>query len=375
MKIAFVYDRVNKFGGAERVLLALHEIWPEAPLYTVIYDKQKVAWAKDFKIIPSFLNSYSFVQKNHELLPLLTPLAFENFLFEGYDVILSITSSDAKAILTKPATLHICYCLTPTRFVWSGYHDYVDEPGMYLLNGLAKVALKLLATNLRYNDYLTSRRPDVYFAISKTVAVRISKYYKQPSEIIYPPIDTDIFNTASIRRTKKIDKYYLIVSRLVPYKSIDYVISAFNKIGSKLIIVGNGLDEKRLKNASRINIEYVNGDLTDEKLCWYYQNCEALIFPGEEDFGLTAVEVQACGKPVIGYNRGGVTETVVPGVTGLFYRSKTSQALIDIINKFKITRFDADKCRMNALSYSKKKFQLKIEKTVKLVWNEYQKKL
>lgn len=366
MKIALIYDRVNKFGGAERVLLALHEIWPSAPIYTAIYNPSRARWSKFFRIIPSFMNKLPFSSTKHEIFPLLTPYAFESFNFDNYDVVISITSSDAKAIVTKPTTLHICYCLTPTRYLWSGYALYRHQPGVGIFNPFVRFAMNIFSPQMRMWDYILSHRPDRYIAISQTVAKRINSFYKRTAVVIYPPIDTKLFHPPA---RKKNSDYYLIVSRLVPYKKIDYAVAAFNQLGWKLKIIGGGIDADRLKKHARKNIEFVYGDLTDEKLCWYYQNCKALIFPGEEDFGLTSVEAQACGTPVIGYGIGGVSETIFPGKTGEIYVSQTTPVLIATVIKSRKKYYNVSDCRNNALRFSKQLFQKKIKNYIEDCWN------
>ncbi len=371
MNIAIVYDRVNKFGGAERVLLALAEIWPKAPLFTAVYDAKRASWSKGFKINTSFLKYLPFSATKHELYSLLTPYAFESFNFDNFDIVLSVTSSDAKSIVTKPQTLHICYCLTPTRYLWSSYADYLREPGAGILNPVARLCLKLVSYQMKYYDYIASARVDHFISISKTVAERISKYYRRKSDIIYPPVNTDVFYPKK-STVNSIDKYYLIVSRLVPYKRIDYVIFAFNRLGYRLKIIGKGIDEQRLRKISLGNIEFVGGDLTDENLCCYYQNCTALIFPGEEDFGIAAVEAQACGKPVIGYQKGGIEEIVIPGITGELYKIQDENNLIRIVSDFRPERYSSNDCRLNALNFSKSIFQKSIKTKVNQYWKSSQ---
>lgn len=361
MKVAIVYDRVNKFGGAERVLLSLHKIWPDAPLFTAVYNRRKATWAEVFKVRSSFLQKLPFASSRHEMYPFLTSLAFESFNLDKFQVVISVTSAEAKAIITKPDTLHLCYCLTPTRYLWSGYFDYLSEPGAGLLNPMIRKIMKLLSPGLRYADSLTSARPDKYIAISETVSDRIQKYYRRSAEVIFPPVNTDTFKQDS---KEKSGDYFLIVARLVPYKSIDYVISAFNSLGWKLKIIGRGLDEKRLKKLAAENIEFLINDLTDEKLCWYYQNCKGLIFPGEEDFGIAAVEAQSCGRPVLAYRSGGVTETVIKGKTGDFYDLREKDSLIKALKIFINTHYSPSNCRKNALRYSEELFQQKMTKLV-----------
>lgn len=366
MKIALVYDRVNKWGGAERVLLALHEIWPKAPLYTAVYNRATASWAKVFGVKSSFLQHLPFAKSTHELYPMLTPLAFESFDFSSFDVVLSVTSAEAKGIITKSNTLHICYCLTPTRYLWSGYQDYLDEPGMGVFNPLAQFLMKIFVPPLRSWDLKASKRPDFYLAISENVKGRIKRYYQRDSQVIYPPVDTDKFRPG---KGKSDEKYFLIVSRLVPYKKIDYAISAFNKLGWQLKIVGSGIDEKRLKSLAGNNIEFISSDLSDEKLCIYYQNCQALIFPQEEDFGLTPIEAQACGSPVIAYNGGGVKESVISGEIGELYNSQTEDSLITALKTFQKKQYSPSACRKNALRFSKEIFKKKMKKTIEQLWD------
>jgi len=367
MRLAFVYDRVNKFGGAERVLLALHEIWPNAPLFTAVYDKQKAAWANVFKVIPSYLRYLPDLLRRDKLLPLLTPFAFESMNFGNFDVVLSITSAEAKAVVTKPETLHICYCLTPTRYLWSGFADYLHQPGADFFNPMVRAFMRICINYLRVSDYISSNRPDIYIAISDNVARRIKKYYKKDARVLYPPIDLTKFKPG-VR--KKSNNYYLIVSRLVPYKRIDYAISAFNKLGSNLYIIGTGIDESRLRRLASENIKFL-GDLTDRELACYYQNCRALIFPGEEDFGLTAVEAQACGKPVIAFGNIGIKEIIIEGKTGLFYDTQSEDSLISALKIFKYNNYLPSECVYNAKRFSKLNFQRAMKESVEYYWQQH----
>ena len=204
LRVALVYDRVNKFGGAERVLLALHKIWPKAPLYTSVYDSQGAPWAKDFNVIPSFVQKFPLAKKKHEIYPWLMPFAFESFNlaqhrtgsgagFDKFDIVISVTSAEAKGIITKPETLHLCYCLTPTRYLWSSYEHYLKNPRYGVFNSLAELLMKPMLSNLRKWDKVASQRPDHYIAISKTVKKRIKKYYDRDADIIYPPVDIKKF--------------------------------------------------------------------------------------------------------------------------------------------------------------------------------------
>lgn len=373
VKVALVYDRVNKIGGAERILGVLHEIWPEASLYTSVYNPQTAPWAKIFpKVIPSFLKSFPFAM-HHELYAPLMPLAFESFTLDDYEVVISVTSEAAKGIITKPKTLHICYCLTPTRYLWSHHDDYFK-------NGLFRWLTSPIVSYLREWDKTASQRPDYYLAISENVALRIKKYYQREAEIIYPPVDTEKFNlksqssklkdTNQNSKVKEKMEYFLVVSRLVPYKRIDIAIEALNQLGWPLKIVGTGSEMGRLKGMARSNIEFL-GELTDRELLRYYQGCQALIFPQEEDFGLVSIETQACGKPVIAFGGGGALETVIQGKTGEFFYPQESQALIKRLKDFKDYDYSREECRENAEKFNKENFKKKFKNKVENLWQNY----
>lgn len=362
MKVALVYDRVNKWGGAERVLLALHEIWPDAPLYTAVYDPAGAPWAKDFKVVPSFLNRLPFAKKNHEKLALLMPLAFESFSFEGYDLVISVTSEAAKGIITKPETRHFCYCLTPTRYLWSGYEQYFDSAFRRLIGAPA-------VKYLRQWDLVAARRPDAMIAISDCVRRRIRKYYGRAAKVIYPPVDLERFKQGaksgpeSSPPIKVQDNYFLIVSRLVPYKRVDLAVRAFNKLGIPLKIIGTGGEAEKLKKTAGPNIEFL-GALTDREVLGYYRSCQAVVFPGEEDFGLVPLEAQACGRPVIALKAGGALETVVEGKTGRFFWPQTTDALVSVVKECLSQRFSVKDCRQNSQRFGQKLFRQKIKTAV-----------
>ena len=356
MKLAIVYDRVNKWGGAERVLLALHEIWPEAPLFTAVYDREHAAWADVFQVHPSFLQHVPFAKRRHELYPWLTPMAFESFNFDGFDVVLSVTSAEAKDIITKPGTVHICYCLTPTRYLWSGREEYEKS-------GVPGFGLRVIGSLLRRWDMVASTRPDYYLAISEHVEKRIKKYYHRDVEkVIYPPVDTQKFRTQNPRlRTQN---FFLCVARLVPYKRVDIVIDAFNELGWPLKIVGKGSAEIFLKKRAKQNIEFVGGDLTDAHMAAYYQEARAFVFGGEEDFGIVSLEAQACGKPVICYRKSGMAETVVEGKTGIFFNEQSVVSLVSALRTFDKGWYDSDLCRTQAERFGKARFINDMKATV-----------
>jgi len=385
MKVALVYDRVNKWGGAERVLLALHEIWSQAPLFTSVYNSKTAGWAKVFpKIIPSFLQKFPWAKTSHEIFSPLMPIAFESLDLSGYDLIISVTSEAAKGVLTSPHQLHLCYCLTPTRYLWSGYDDYFKTEKSRRLS-------RLLISYLRKWDKIAGQRPDGYVAISKTVQSRIKNYYHRESEVIYPPIDTDKFeirNPKSESNTKYLPcsprgvagrqagkilntKYFFVVSRLVKYKKVDLVIETFNRLGWNLKIAGTGRETNSLKTKAKNNIEFL-GQLTDQQLLSYYQNCEAVIFPQEEDFGITAVEAMAAGRPVIAYRAGGALEIVQEGLTGIFFNEQEPESLMAVLKSFRSDDFSPELIRQKALEFDQEKFKEKIRKFIDENWHRHQ---
>ena len=374
LRIALVYDRINKWGGAERVLLALHEIWPEAPLYTAVYDPAKAGWADVFTVRPSFLQYVPFAKHHHEWFPWATPMAFESFLFDDYVVVISITSAEAKYIITKPSTLHICYCLTPTRYLWSGYEEYARSSQL----------LTMMAPVLRRWDIVGSSRPDYYIAISQRVKARIEKYYGRSVEkVIYPPVDTDQSKVESPadakamagKRKSKVkevpDGYFLVVSRLVPYKRIDLIIEAFNQLRLPLVIIGSGREEKLLRPLASDTISFVSSYLTDAQLDAYYGSCRAFLSAADEDFGIAAVEAQAAGIPVIAYAQSGISEIVKDGITGILFPEQSKQAIIDAVQRFLQTRIQSSACTQNAHRFGKERFIKEMKATVERLHETY----
>lgn len=362
MRIALVYDRINKFGGAEQVLLGLHRLYPQAPLYTAVYQASGAPWAKVFpRVIPSFLQHWPWAKTHHELYPWLTAPAFEAFDFSGYDVVISVTSAEAKAIITRPQTRHICYCLTPTRYLWSHRKEYLAEPALGRW-------LKPLQRGLRQDDLVYSQRPDEYVAISKTVQKRIKKFYHRDSTIIYPPVDTRKFEVRSARYD--VQDYFLIVSRLVSYKRIDLAIRAFNRLKLPLVIVGRGRDQSRLRRLAGPTIKFT-GWVSDGELTGYYQHCRALIMPQEEDFGITGVEAQASGKPVICFARGGATETVVNNRTGIFFQTAAVDSLTQAVKQFGVRHWESALMTAQAHKFDQKVFLEKFKNLVEANWQKY----
>jgi len=362
MKIALVYDRINKYGGAERVLEALHDIWPDAPLYTAVYDKKNAVWAEGWDIRPSFLNTIPWVRKRHEWLAWITPFAFESFSFDEYDVVLSITSAEAKGIITKPETIHICYCLTPTRYLWSGSASYKQQNNFGIFDTVGKWIFTRMLPMLKRWDIIAAARPDAYIGISKRVQERIASYYnKKDVPIIYPPVQTEVFSRA---KPDTAPLQYIYVSRLVPYKRADLVIDAFNQLGLPLLVIGQGNQRKQLQKMAKKNISFITHHLTDKELVSYYQKCKSFVFASDEDFGIVVGEAQSAGVPAIVYSQSGAAEIIEHGVTGIIFETQTVEAIVNAIKKCETIPWDRTLIAEKAKRFDTKRFQNEIQKFV-----------
>lgn len=349
IKIAIVHDWLTTLGGAERVVSYFSDIFPDASIYTGIATKEIVAQNfKDKKIITAFKNKKN--TSNHKKYFPFFPTAFESFDLSDYDLVISSSSCCAKGIVTSPTALHICYCHSPMRYAWNFYNEYTKD----IKNPIKKKLIKYLMNYMRIWDVTSSSRVDYFIANSQNVSKRIKKYYNRDSVVISPPIDTNFFVP------KNVDKnYFLIVSRFVKYKKIDIAIQAFNELGLPLVILGDGPEYKNLDSIKHDNITIIRNP-DDETVKKYYQECKAFIFPGEEDFGLTPLEAQACGRPVIAYRKGGLLETVIDNKTGIFFDNQTSESLKNAIINFNSCTFDKDFIRKHAEDYNINNFKKRI---------------
>ena len=331
MRTAIVHDWLNQIGGAEDVLETLLEMYPGAPIYTSLYwrDKMPQHW-RQWDIRTSFINRLPLAQKRQQLYFPLYPMAFEQFDFSDYDLVLSNKSGFCHGVITGPETLHICYCLTPTRYVWR-YHQYAEQEN---LNSLQRAIMPPFLVNLRQWDRLAADRVDHFIAISQTIRQRIAKIYRRDSTIIYPPVDTSRFAPQGSS-----DNYFLIVGRLVPYRRIDVLIEAFNKMNKPLVIAGSGRDRERLEAMAGPTIEFL-GRVPDEDLPDLMARCRAFMWPGEEDFGISPIQAMAAGRPVIAYAAGGALETVIPGQTGALFDMQTAESIIEAVEQFDEQSFD-----------------------------------
>ncbi len=363
MRVALVHDYLNQYGGAERVLEAFCEIWPSAPVYTLIYDKKRTGYAfEGRRIRTSFLQKIPFIKAHHRPFLMLMPLAIESLDFSKYDVVISDSASFAKGVITRSGTLHICYCHTPTRYAWDDSHKYIKEFGY---PGFIKRIIPVFMNYLRIWDSVAAKRPDKFIANSHFVAKRIKKYYGEESQVITPPVKSEIFYVSP-----ELDNFFLMVARFLPYKRLDMAIEAFNQLGWRLKIVGDGPEFSRLEAMAGPTIEFL-GLVSDEKLRDLYARCQAFIFPQEEDFGITAIEAMASGRPVIAYKAGGALEIVCEGESGLFFNEQTADSLIGALKQFRSENFDPQRIRQSAMKFDKEIFKEKIKEFVKKSWEEY----
>jgi len=353
MKVALVHDYLNQMGGAERVVMAFHEIFPDAPVYTSIYDPKHVDPAfQRMDIRTSFMQKLPLVTKHHQPYLPFYPFAMESLDLRGYDLILSSSSAFAKGIISRPETMHICYCHTPMRWCWN-YEEYVEREQ---LSRISRSVLPFLITGLRMWDQTSAMRVDHFIANSPVVAERIKKHYRRDAVVIQPPVEASRF---PFDVHTEPENYFLLVSRLVPYKRIDLAIEACNRLQLPLVIIGGGRDLERLKKLAGPTIHFM-GRLSDQEVLHYYTHCRALIFPGEEDFGITPLEAQASGRPVIAYGAGGALASIVDGVTGVFFHEQTVESLTTVLANFNERIFNQESIRNHALEFDTPRFQRRI---------------
>ena len=353
MKVAIAHDWLNQMGGAENVLEVLVELFPNAPVFTTIYAPALMpADYRSWDIRPSWLNGAPGIHRHHQIYLPLYPAAVRSLDLRDYDLILSNKSGFIHGLKTRPGQQHLCYCLAPTRYVW----DYQNYARREQLGGLSNLALKPVIAALRRWDYRAAQRVDHFCAISSDIQTRIKKYYHRDSTIISPPVNTERFKPAPTPT----EDYYFIVSRLIPYKRIDLAVQAFTKLGKRLIIAGEGRDREALEAIAGPTIEF-KGRLPWEDVVNLMANAKAFIFPGYEDFGITPVEAQAAGRPVIAFAAGGALDTVIEGETGVFFRRQTVDSLIEAVHCLEAASFDPQRIRRNAERFSVDRFKQAIQ--------------
>ncbi len=389
MKLALVHDFLVQHGGAEEVLKVFHDVWPEAPIYTLVHDPKRIgSLFSGADIRSSFIQRLPFGKRRYQWFLPLMPTAIERHDLTGYDVVLSSSSAFAKGAITSPETLHLCYCHTPTRYLWTDTHRYLHDRGT--LPPMRSLIHPLLSL-MRLWDRQAADRADHFIANSKNVQSRIQKYYRRDSYVIHPPVDTSRFTinnekrevelpggsstsasqTVELRQVQSNRNYFLAGGRLVAYKRFDLIVRVFNRLGIPLKIFGTGPAFAALRKEAKPNIEFL-GFVDASERAELYRNCTAFIHPQEEDFGLTVIEAMASGRPVIAYAKGGALETIKEGETGILFHEQIWEALADAVLRFNASQFDSQKIRAHAMQWDVEQFKTKIKQYVDEKWKTFQ---
>ena len=352
MRVALIHDWLVNYGGAERCLEVFLELFPQAEVFACVYDGSKLsAPLKDLRVKTSFIQKLPFARSGYMYYLPLMPKAFESFDLSQYDLVISISHAVAKGVKKGRGALHLCYCLTPMRYAWDMRQDYSIYAGF---NFLKQAGFNAFMKWFRRWDVVSSSGVDDFVSISDFIRQRVQKYYGRSSEVIYPPVETQVFVPSG-----RSQDHFLVVSRLVPQKRVDIIVEAFNELGLPLKIIGEGREEGRLKKLAKANIEFL-GCLSDRQIAGYLSGCRALVFASLEDFGITPLEAQSAGRPVIAFGRGGALETVVEGKTGIFFDEQTAGSVISAVRRFQDMSFDAADCRANAQRFSREVFKEKM---------------
>ncbi|PLX22132.1 glycosyltransferase family 4 protein [Candidatus Parcubacteria bacterium] len=367
MKVALIHDHLAQDGGAEKVLKVFADMYPKATIFTLLYEKKHVnKYFTNRKIETSIIQRLPGGVRFYQWYMPFMPMAVEFFDLDDFDLVISDASAFAKGVITPAETPHICYCHTPTRYLWDYTHKYINELSY---NKYFKKVISLVLNYTRLWDRQAADRVDYFIANSNTVKRRIAKYYKRSSRVIYPPVENKLFDIA-----EKVGDYYLIGARLSPYKRFDVVIQAFKRTDLKLKIFGSGVDEKRLREIAgdATNIEFL-GRVSDEEKAKLYSECRAFMNPQDEDFGITAIEAMVSGRPVIAYRKGGATETVIEGETGEFFDKQTEESVYNSIKDFDYKKYNTQKIRDHALKFSEDRFKKEIKDFVEEKINDFKK--
>lgn len=347
-RVAIIHYWLVSMRGGEKVLEALCRLFPQADIFTHAYDPQKISPAiRQHNIITTFIGSLPRARRLYKHYLPLMPLALEQLDLRGYDVIISSESGPAKGIIPPAGAVHICYCHSPMRYIWNMFHDYRESAGF-----LRRLLMSPLCHYIRAWDTSSSMRVDHFIANSKTVAARIKKYYRRNAAVIHPPVAVDQFESVP---APDVEDYYLLAGELVTYKRPELAVEACNSLGRRLVVIGGGELLAKMRKLAGPTVT-VLGPQPFHVLRHHLPRCRALIFPGEEDFGILPVEAMASGRPVIALGRGGLTETVVDGVTGLFFHEQSAAALIAAIRGFERMRFDPRAIRARAEKFSAERF-------------------
>lgn len=365
-RIAIVHEWLTGMRGGEKCVEALCEVFPDATLFTLVHVKGSVSpTIERMPIRTSFIQHLPFAGKKYRHYLPLFPKAVEQFDLRAFDIVISSNHAVAKGVRTKPKTLHICYCHTPMRYIWNLYDEYFGKERAGILT---RLGMKLFVKHLRRWDLRTAHNPHFFIANSRNVQARIKQIYNRDSIVIYPPVDTSLFQLSNVPGTR-----FLIVSAFVPYKRIDLAIEAFKRTGDKLVIIGDGPDDAKLRAMATANIEFL-GWQPDHVLKKYYAECRAVVFPGEEDFGIVPLEAMASGKPVIAFAKGGALETVIDSAqqtTGILFNEQSVESLVEAVERCKRTTFDAARLRTRAVEFDREVYKQTMKEFIEQRWEEF----
>jgi len=360
-KVAIVCDWLTNMGGAERVVLAMHQAYPEAPIFTSVFEPSTMPAFKGLDIRTSFLQKLpAFIRRKHQLYAPLRALAFRKLDLQGYDIIISSSSAEAKAVKKRADALHICYCHTPTRYYWSHYREYLRNPGFGVLDPLVKLIAPPFIWWMRKLDKASVKGVDYFIANSTEVQKRIKKFYNRSSVVLNPGVQT---SRLTPKKFIKKGNYYLVVGRQIPYKRIDLAITACNKLKKELVVIGNGSEHDKLAHLAGPTVKMLSG-IDDKQIVDYFQRAKAFIFPAEEDFGIVPVEAMAAGTPVIAFARGGAQDYMTPK-TGITFSRQSTSAITDAIRKFEVNKFKRPELIEHANQFSEAKFISELRALVK----------
>ncbi len=378
-KVALVYDRVNTtYGGAEQVLLALHTAFPTAPLFTSLADKRAQRWAHVFTIKTSWLQHLPFASYFHRLLAAFMPLAFESLRLADFDIVISVASAECKGVLTTPDQLHVCYLLSPPRYLYHQRQEMLAAASWHKIPGLRQLG-ELALNYLNWWDQAAMSRPDKVYPLSQTVADRYWQIYgRQPDEVIYPPIDSVPTKSEKNSLPPELKTFVtnhpnfaLVVARLVPYKRVDLAIQACRSIDQPLIVIGTGPEENAINQLQNPGL-LLCSSVDSETLHWLYDHSQMVLIPGLEDFGLTALEANAHGKPAIVNAHAGAAEVIIDNKHGFHLSDQSISALAKLIKKCRNTHFSAQALRQNALKYDTSKFVSRFKTHILRDWHQLQ---
>jgi len=349
LKIAIVHDYLNQYGGAERCLEVFHDMFPSAPIYTLVYKEEALPQYKEWDIRPCFLQKFPFIQQHYKYYFPLFPFAVSTFDLKEFDLVLTISHAWVKGIRKKRAK-HICYCLTPVRYAWDLYEDYLKHE---YVPSVFKLMMPMLAWCLRTWDTCQAKKVDKFISISETVRTRVKKFYQCESGMIYPPANLDYY---TIDRTVPREDFYVTVSRFKAYKRIDLIVEAFNVMKKPLVVIGSGTEYESLRQRAGDTIRFET-TLNDDEVRDYYRRAKGFVFAGIEDFGLVNVEAQACGLPVIAVNKAGAGEVVVDGKSGVLFPEQTVESLVEGVKRFETLTFDPHVVRGCSLKFDTSEFK------------------